>query len=1519
MAKRPNRLRSSRRALRLDFGAIEIIGGLLTPDTVARVAAFDAQGQDDESYSVPPGLKVRDEIARYFRIGEALWAKFEIARAASPAASEKFALDLLRQCFGFDAIKSQATIRKGEREFPVRHTAFAGRIPIVIAPVPQATLRRSGLDESLAHFGDGARRRSATLLLQEYLNAEEDCVWGLALDGLTLRLMRDNVSLTRPAWIEADLQKIFSEGLFPDFSALWLLIHQSRFGKSGAPPSESSLELWRDTGRIEGVAARERLREGVESALIELGQGFIEHAANGALRQALTDGKLSRQTYFEELLRLVYRLIFLFAAEDRELLHAPATPQSATKTYSDGYSLARLRERCMRRTAWDRHGDAWEGLKATFSALGKGEPLLGLPALGGLFAEGQLPNLSTCKLDNRRLLAAIWRLAWMRPDGHPLTRVNWRDMETEELGSVYESLLELTPIASADTRSFAFAEGDETRGNARKTSGSYYTPDSLVQALLDESLTPLIEETIAGKEDQVAIEALLELRIIDPACGSGHFLLAAARRLASRIARLSSPGTPSEADYRHWLREVARRCLFGVDRNPMAIELAKVALWIETVEPGKPLSFLDAHLRCGDALLGVYDLKALQIGIPDDAYKALTGDDKKAASAWKARNKAERDGRKQGELSFFEPPKALLESARAIEALAEDDLQSVQKKAEAYRKLFAGEDRHRMEAACDLYIAAFLMPKTEPPVRTVGGAGAFIPTSRDVWDKLAGTRPLGLIETGAVAVAKAGRAFHWPLEFPQVFFPGAGRTAGFDLALGNPPWERIKLQEQEFFASRDPTIARASNAAARRRLIENIAAASEGSAERALYLEFVIAKRLAEASSIFARVSAEEGGRYPLTGAGDVNTYALFAELFNSIAIRVGVILPTGIATDSTTAPFFAHLVAQQRLSSFFDFENRERLFPGIYFRVRFCLLVLQSASQVVKFSCLLTQPNQSNDKKRRFTLTPAEIATINPNTKTAPVFRSSADAELTKAVYSRSPVLVDLEKGNRGNPWNLTFHTRIWHMAEDAEWFRSASQLSADGFVREGRVWVNGKKNIRYLPLYEAKMIHHYNHRYGDFLHAEEKEDADYREIPQADATLLSDPSYDPTVRYWVPEDEVKVRLDQKGWSRGWLIGWRDITNATNQRTVISSIIPRSASGDKFLLMFPGVDCLRISALLATMSSLSFDYVARQKLGGTSLKLYLMQQLPTPQLERYSPKELGFIASRVLELCYTSHSMKAFADDLGYSRSTPFAWNENRRALLRAELDAKIAQLYGLTRDQLRYILDPADVYGADYPSETFRVLKNNEIAKYGEYRTAKLVLQAFDHLTAGTLSTEVVRLDSSRPEVRTQQPKHSALVDGAWSRPRTNARGEIGAALIALLKRMQSPMPVRQVRLAAILALEPRLLVPMLDKKQAAEWRRLVGTDADPLPKGAVQFIPSADQNWGHAVRGLSTRENVVEDTKAGTWAPGTGLDKFETGGWPEGRASFVLDVLSAIGDQPVIDKLPEAVRRWVDAEAA
>src|SRR5262245_44556334 len=301
--------------------------------------------------------------------------------------------------------------------------------------------------------------------------------------------------------------------------------------------------------------------------------------------------------------------------------------------------MKRLRERAVKRSAHDRFAALWDATKVVFRGVAAGEPRLGLPALAGIFTTNQCPALDGAKLENRALLLAVFKLAWLR-EGGSLARVNWRDMGPEELGSVYESLLELVPQIGKDGRQFAFATGGETKGNARKTTGSYYTPDSLVQVLLDSALEPVIADTIA-KNPKNAVDALLTLSIVDPACGSGHFLLAAARRLAAHVARLQANGTPAAAEYRHALRQVVGHCVYGVDLNPMAVEPCQWRLWLAAVAPGLPPTSLNSHIQQGNGLLGTTP-ELMAKGIPDAAWEAIEGDDKKTASALKKRNKAER-------------------------------------------------------------------------------------------------------------------------------------------------------------------------------------------------------------------------------------------------------------------------------------------------------------------------------------------------------------------------------------------------------------------------------------------------------------------------------------------------------------------------------------------------------------------------------------------------------------------------------------------------------------------------------------------------------------------------------------------------------------------------------------------------------------------------------------------------------------------------------------------------------------
>ena len=847
----PAHRRQRRHETQIAFETISIEGGLLSPEWLARVAQLGASHQKEADYRIPKGLNLRDEIGRYWRIAQAHFREFAAARAAGQndrPVAERFVLALLREVLGFGTLLAVEPVAVGERSYPIGFAAVAGHVPVVVA-APGV-----GLDDLDPAFGDGGRRRSAFGLAQEYLNATDTTLWGVVSDGATLRLVRDNASLTRPAWIEADLARIFQEERYADFAVLWLLAHESRFGRPDQPPAECPLEAWRNEGREEGTRAREQLRKGVEDALLELGQGFLEK--NPALAKALQDGSLRKEDYFNQLLRLVYRIIFLLTAEERELLHPPGADEAAKARYREGYSVHRLRERAARRSAHDRFGDLWESVKIVFRGVAAGEPRLALPALGGLFASQQCAALEAAKLENRRLLLAVFRLGWLREDGG-LSRVNWRDMGPEELGSVYESLLELVPQVANDGRTFTFAKGGEAKGNARKTTGSYYTPDSLVQVLLDSALEPVVADTIArnpGKE----VEALLGLSIVDPACGSGHFLLAAARRVADHIARRRAGGTPTREQYSHAVRQVVGHCLYGVDVNPLAVELCKVALWMEAVDPGLPLTFLDSHIQCGNALLGTTP-ELMEKGVPDAAWEPIEGDDKKVASALKKRNKAAREGQRGFETLWSKTahgePEVVAKAVGELEDAPDESLEALGQKEARWSGILGSAAYRHQRLVADAWCAAFVWPKEKGPLAEVA------PTN-ELWLQLRdaqGQAPELLVAT-VHALAAEYAFFHWHLQFPHVFAKG-----GFDVVLGNPPWERVKLQEQEFFASRNDEIANAPNAATRKKLI-----AALPQSDPLLWKEWCAASRRAEGESHLVR----DSGRYPLCGKGDVNTYA---------------------------------------------------------------------------------------------------------------------------------------------------------------------------------------------------------------------------------------------------------------------------------------------------------------------------------------------------------------------------------------------------------------------------------------------------------------------------------------------------------------------------------------------------------------------------------------------------------------------------------------------------------------------
>lgn len=1402
------RIRNSRATLNLP--TLKLEGSLFLPDQLEKAAQGRAQDQTEADYGVPKGVRIKDEYSRAFQIACAQWQHFAAQQGRTDVephqATLGFVGELLRDALGYTSVQPATILSAQGLTYPV--SFIAGQLPVLVAP------HDLGLDDADPRFAvvsSGNRRKSVFQAMQELLNASAEHTWGLVSNGKQLRLLRDAASLTRPTYLEVDLADLLGGARYAEFANVWRLLHASRAPKAGG--TACVWERWREAGQLEGTRVREGLRHGVEQALLTLGEGFLQHPANEALRSALHDGSLSKDAYFQQLLRLIYRLIFVFTVEERGVLHPlddSADAVAARRAYVEGYALNRLRELCLKRRARNRHDDHWQSIRIVFKGLAEGEPRLALPALGGLFAPDQCPQLDAASLANLYLLTAIQHLRWAQVTqgkSSSLAPVDYRNMGPEELGSVYESLLELVPTIDLPARSFGFVgitEAGSTAGNARKTSGSYYTPDSLVQELIKSALDPVIEQRLAANPTSPT-EALLSIRVIDPACGSGHFLLAAARRLAEKLAQLRSlqggqEGAVKPQDYRHALRDVVARCIYGVDRNPMAIELARTALWLEGFEEGRPLSFLDHHLQVGDALLGLTDLKALELGIAKDAYKPLSGDDKEVCKQLAKANTAalkdlakKRDAHAFGQMDVVHQNGSGLAELQALEALPEDSTAQIAAKAQAYGTYLQQAKSGRLAQAAHLLLGAYLLPKRPD-------TAAHIPTTATLYFTLQGL-PLPADQHGALAAAQAAcdeaRVLHWPLAFPQVFAQG-----GFDCVLGNPPWERIKLQEEEFFATRHRDVALAKNKAERSRRIQWLSEGTlakhlfpqhehpphECAAEQRLYAEFISARRTAEAASLYAHVKGEDGGRYPLTGVGDVNTYALFAETISQItqvAGRAGFIVPTGIATDDSTKAYFAHLTQNGKLVSLFDIENREAVFPSVHRSYKFCLFTLGTATQA-EFVCFAAQVGQLADPRRRFSLTPAEFRLINPNSLTCPVFRSERDAELTKKLYRAAPVLID-ENRPDGNPWGISFMAMM-HMSNDSHLFADAPGPGL-------------------LPLYEAKLIHQFDHRWATYTPDGNSRDLAEDEKVAHTCTI--------TPRYWVSQTEVEQRLHDKGWAQGWLMGWRDICRATDERTVIASVVPRVASGDTLLLMFPNsAHGTRVACLLADQCSLVHDYVARQKIGGTHLKYHMKKQIVNLPPTSYSHADLSFIVPRVLELTYTAHDLKDWARELAYD-GPPFAFVPQRRAQLRAELDAYYARLYGLTRDELRYILDPTDVLGEDYPSETFRVLKNRELKEFGEYRTQQLVIREFDRMALAEANGEAYVSLLDPPPGQQAAPRYSA-----HGIIRDAADAHLAGLLLTIIRQAQR-LPRRDLTQALNLASQPDLWDRLVDQPGVALLR--------------------------------------------------------------------------------------------------
>ncbi len=1310
-----------------EFQAIRSEGGLLPTDLLRRVLDPRASlvGTRPEDYGLPPAERLTESITQSWNRLRKHWAEFRAAaanlaegEAGTGFTNDKWSLPLLRE-LDFGLLPTSAGPEVSGLAYAI--SRFFGPVPVHLVGCGLSLDRRAAGQR-------GAAAANPHGLVQEFLNRSAGHLWAIVGNGLRLRVLRDNQALSRQSFLEFDLEAMFRGEIYSDFVLLWLMVHATRFApREGDRPESCWLEQWTKEAEKQGTRALEGLRGGVEKALLILGEGFTSHPKNAALRDLLRTGQLPLADFHGQLQRVVYRLIFLFVAEDRTLdgqplLH-PRDDSDAARTarerFASHYGTGRLRE-LAGKIKGSRHGDLLRQFQLVVGALA-GDAIsaavrqhLALPALGSfLWSPAATAALNGAELTNHDLLEAIRHLAFTC-QGKVLRPVDYRNLGAEELGGVYESLLALTPQISADGARFTFAE---FAGNKRKTSGSYYTPDSLVQCLLDSALDPVVEEAIKGKTGIEAEQAILALKVCDPGVGSGHFLVGAAHRLARHLARVRAlaqgESEPSPLLYQHALRDVIGRCLYGVDVNPMAAELCRVSLWLEALEPGKPLSFLDHHIRVGNSLLGATP-ELIAAGLPDDAFTAIEGDDKKVCAVLKKRNKQEREGQQDVfHLMVAEPDaeyNSIAARQRDIDEAPDDTLDAITRKAEQFHRLVVSPEYRHAQQVADTWCAAFVWHKQASAVME--------PVTTDTIRRLEGdsralTPPQ---QTEVERLSRQYQFFHWHLAFPEVFSKG-----GFDCVLGNPPWEKISLSDEEFFTSRNPTIANATTKAARKKLIDALALSDpEGLSQ------YKAAQRFHDSLSCFFRFS----NRYPFSGISRVNLYSIFAELDTDIVGpngRVGIVIASGVVTDDNNQNLFRYLIQSNRLLEVRDFENRDQLFPDVDSRYRFCLLCLGGVHATCaqpQFAFYLHAPEQIADNSVTFELSPDDLARINPITGTCPIFRSARDAALALHVY-RLISAVCLQAV--APQWPGTPLTSF-NVSNDSPLFVDTTDLEEIVNTPCGMRGVYRGQEL--MPLYEAKHMWHFDHRWAS--HSGDG-------ISDVDVIDKANPSRFVVGRFWLRQPDIAARFG--AWNKRWQVGYRRVSAPTNERTAIATILPDAAVSYTITLI-RDIDAVGAALLVACVCSFVYDYLARQKVSGADLTISVFRQLPVPTQQQLASVS-DFILSRALELAYTAWDLEPFAQDCGWS-GPPFRWDEERRFLLRCELDAAFFHLYlpaetngdwhraeGETTEDLARLKAsfPTPRDSVAYIMDTFLIVRRKDEQKFdGDYRTKRIILEIYD-----------------------------------------------------------------------------------------------------------------------------------------------------------------------------------------------
>lgn len=763
----------------MNFSTIRIEGSILSPDILDKIEADDISAQQAKDFGFDSKIKVKDEISKAWADANSQWKVFrsrmEKVNESETGTSEtrKYWILPFLGLIGYELEASRAHNVNG-KSYAISHCDVnLDQFPVHIV----------GFNDSLDRKRlDSGPRMSPHSLLQEYLNLTEH-LYGIVSNGLTIRLLRDSSRLVKLSYIEFDLEQMFEEEHFTDFAVLYRLLHASRMPVKQDLVADSIIERYHQDALDSGSRIRDGLSEAVENTLKAIGNGFLNNPDNNHLRELIDAQQISADQYHKYLLRVVYRLLFVMVIEERGLIYPEKTSSKLKSVYYQYYSIGKIRRLCEKYyLSGEKHCDYWLHILNCFKLFEDekcGHPLEIKPLAGDLFSYDAIGELNNSMLSNAVVIEFMRYLNSFKSEAtRQFVKVNYRSLNVEEFGSVYEGLLEYKPTIKATNNKYEYVLD---KGTERSSSGSHYTPDELVIPLIKHSLDYIIEDKLKEKDPE---KALLSITVCDVACGSGHILLNAARRIAVELAKVrTGEDQPSPSSFRHAIKDVIRYCIYGVDKNPLAVELCKIALWLESHNPGEPLNFLDHKIKCGDSIVGLAHKEELLNGIPIEAFDRMPDDDKDICSELKKKNKKEfktRIKKKQIPLDFKKSVDSdiniISSNLTELYNLPETTPEEVETKKQRYVQLNSGADWWRLKNLADIQVAQFFIPKTDVNKNK-------IITDEKYHQILQHKQILGEFLFKATSISKDKYFFHWFLEFPEIFEKG-----GFDSILGNPPY-----------------------------------------------------------------------------------------------------------------------------------------------------------------------------------------------------------------------------------------------------------------------------------------------------------------------------------------------------------------------------------------------------------------------------------------------------------------------------------------------------------------------------------------------------------------------------------------------------------------------------------------------------------------------------------------------------------------------------------------------------------